>query len=234
MTSMQPFGQNEKASARRFRKGAVMNPPTDTDLQSALTAEFLALADLLDALPETEWDTPSLCAGWRVREVVAHMTMPVRYSVEQFQAELRDCEFDFTRLSNRVASRDGALPVSVLVGNLRDDVLHRWTPPGGGYPGALNHAVIHGLDISVPLGVPRRASDDTIAIVLNDLTRGGAHAHFGVDLDGINLRATDMDWSFGSGRPIKGRAEDLALVVCGRTLPGGRVDGELARPGTGN
>src|SRR5437588_4976175 len=178
-TSMQPLGQNEKASGRRLRKGAVMNPPTDTDLQSALTAEFLALADLLDALPETEWDTPSLCAGWRVREVVAHMTMPARYSVEQFQAELRDCEFDFTRLSNHVASRDGALPVSVLVGNLRDDVLHRWTPPGGGYRGALNHAVIHGLDISVPLGVPRRASDETIGLVLDDLARRRAHAHFG-------------------------------------------------------
>jgi uncharacterized protein (TIGR03083 family) len=234
MSSMQQFGQNEKASGRRLRKGAEMNTPTDADRQSAVTAEFVALADVLDALPDAGWDTPSLCAGWRVREVVAHMTMPARYSVEQFQAELRDCEFDFTRLSNRVASRDGALPVSVLVGNLRDDVLHHWTPPGGGYAGALNHVVIHGLDITVPLGVQRRSSGETIRVVLDDLTRGGAHAHFGVDLEGINLRATDMDWSFGSGRAITGPAQDLALVVCGRTLPAGRVDGELTRQATGN
>ena len=25
------------------------------------------------------WDAPSLCEGWRTREVVAHMTMPARY-----------------------------------------------------------------------------------------------------------------------------------------------------------
>jgi len=87
-----------------------MNPPTDIDKQSLVTIEFLALADLLDTLPDERWDTPSLCAGWRVREVVAHMTMPARYSSDQFMAELQDCDGDFTRLSNVVAGRDAALP----------------------------------------------------------------------------------------------------------------------------
>ena len=45
-----------------------------------------------------------------------------------------------------------------------------WTPPGGGYAGALNHVVIHGLDITVPLGVQRRSSGETIRVVLDDLT----------------------------------------------------------------
>jgi uncharacterized protein (TIGR03083 family) len=192
-----------------------------------VTTEFLALADLLDKLPDASWDTPSLCAGWRVREVVAHMTMPVRYSMEQFMAELRDCDGDFTRLSNLVASRDAALPAGALVGNLRDEMMHHWTPPGGGYAGALNHVVIHGLDITVPLGVKRPSPDETVRVVLDDLTRGGTHAHFGFELDGLSLRATDMDWSFGSGAPISGAAADLALLVCGRKLPAGRIDGEL-------
>jgi len=39
------------------------------------------LADLLESLPDG-WDTPSLCAGWRVRAVVAHMTVPIRYSTD--------------------------------------------------------------------------------------------------------------------------------------------------------
>ena len=211
-----------------------MNPPTGVDLRSAVTTEFLALADLLDTLPDSGWGTPSLCAGWRVREVVAHMTMPVRYSVAQFEAELRDCDGDFTRLSNLVAGRDAALPTSVLVGNLRDEVMHHWTPPGGGHTGALNHVVIHGLDITVPLGVRRRSPDDTLRAVLDDLTQGGTHAHFGFDLGGVSLRATDMDWSFGTGTPISGTSEDLALLVCGRKLPPGRIDGEPARRGRGN
>lgn len=201
-----------------------MNPQNDIDLQSAITAEFLALADLLDTQPESGWETPSLCAGWRVREVVAHMTMPVRYSPEEFMAQLQECGGDFTRLSNAVASRDAVLPTTVLVGNLRDDVLHHWTPPGGGQTGALNHVVIHGLDITVPLGVERRSSDETLRVVLDHLTRGGTHAHFGFDVTGLSLQATDMDWSFGSGTPVIGTGQDLALLICGRQLPAGRVE----------
>ena len=208
-----------------------MTPPTNLDLEAAVATEFVALADRLDPLPEPGWDTPSLCAGWRVREVVAHMTMPVRYSTEQFMAELRECDGDFTRLSDRVAARDAALPVSALVGNLRDEALHRWVPPGGGQAGALNHVVIHGLDITVPLGVDR-APDERLRAVLDDLTTGGTHAHFGVDAAGMALRATDMDWGFGSGTPVTGAAGDLTLLLCGRRLPAGRIAGDPAGRGT--
>ena len=207
-----------------------MAASTELDLQAAVITDYMSLADLLDGLPDSGWDTPSLCAGWRVREVVAHLTMPVRYSAEQFQAELHACEGDFTRLSNRVASRDAGLPTTTLVDNTRDDMLHRWTPPGGGQIGALTHVVIHSLDITVPLGVPRRSPDETLGAVLEDLTRGGTHAHFGFDLGGLSLRATDIDWSFGTGAPITGAAEDLALLVCGRNLPPGRIDGNGPRP----
>lgn len=202
-----------------------MSNPTDTERQAAVATEYLVLAELLDSLPESAWDTQSLCEAWRVREVVAHVTMPVRYSPEQFGAEFQAAGGDFTKLSNTLASRDAALPVEVLVGNLRDGTLHSWTPPGGGSTGALNHAVIHSLDITVPLGVDRRASDDTIRILLDDLTEGGGHAHFGFDLDGIQLQATDIKWNYGSGTPITGAAGDLAAFVCGRHLPAGQIDG---------
>jgi len=52
--------------------------------------------------------------------------------------------------------------------------------------------------------------------VLDDLTQGGTHAHFGVALAGLSLRATDMHWSYGSGTPITSAAADLALMLCGR------------------
>jgi uncharacterized protein (TIGR03083 family) len=198
----------------------------DADLQPAVAAEFVALADLLDSATDAQWDTPSLCAGWRVREVVAHMTMAARYPEDKFMAELRRCDFDFDRLSNQIASRDAELPTSELVASLRSDVMQQWTPPGGGWHGALNHVVIHGLDVTVPLGVPRRSSDDTIRIVLDDLTRGGVQEHFGTDIEGRSLQATDLDWSYGSGPPLRGAAEDLALVLCGRAVPAGRLDGE--------
>ena len=199
---------------------------SDAALQPVVAAEFVALADLLDSAADAQWDTPSLCAGWRVREVIAHMTMAARYPEDKFMAELRRCDFDFGRLSNEIASRDAGLPTGELVANLRSDVMQHWTPPGGGYHGALNHVVIHGLDVTVPLGVPRRSPDDTMRVVLDDLTVGGVHEHFGTGIDGRTLQSTDLDWSYGSGPPLRGKAEDLALVLCGRALPAGRIEGE--------
>jgi uncharacterized protein (TIGR03083 family) len=202
----------------------------DARLQPAVAAEFASLADLLAAASDAQWDTLSMCAGWRVREVVAHMTMAARYPEEDFMAELRRCEFDFTRLSNEVASRDASLPADELLASLRSGVMQRWTPPGGGYHGALNHVVIHGLDITVPLGAPRCSPGQTIRIVLDDLTTGRGHAHFGIMIDGRHLQASDLDWSHGSGQVLRGAAEDLALALCGRAVPPGRLEGQpLAR-----
>jgi len=198
----------------------------DTRLQPAVAAEFASLAGLLAAISDAQWDTPSLCEGWRVREVVAHMTMPARYSQEEFMAELQRCAFDFTRLSNEVASRDATRPAGELVASLRSDVMARWTPPGGGYHGALTHVVIHGLDVTVPLGASRCSPDKTIRIVLDNLTTGGGHAHFGTVIDGRRLQASDLDWSHGSGQILRGTAADLALALCGRAVPAARLEGE--------
>jgi uncharacterized protein (TIGR03083 family) len=206
-----------------------MTVTDDTYLQPAVAAEFLNLADLLAAASDAKWDTQSLCESWRVREVVAHLTMAARYSEAEFMAELRRCDFDFARLSNEVASRDAKLPENELVANLRSDVMQHWTPPGGGYHGALNHVVIHGLDVTVPLGVPRRSPDETIRVVLDDLTEGGGHAHFGAGIQGRHLQASDIDWSYGSGSALRGAAADLALAICGRAVPGGRLEGEPLR-----
>jgi uncharacterized protein (TIGR03083 family) len=192
---------------------------TDTDPQPIVATQYLALADLLDTLPPVRWESPSLCEGWRVREVVAHMTMPTRFDETAFMAELRDCDFDFTRLSNRLAGRDASLPEEMLVASLRSETLHRWVPPGGGFHGALSHVVIHGLDITVPLGEPRRSSDEAIRIVLDGLAHGG-HEHFGVDIGGRTLRATDFDWSFGAGPVHCAAAEHLILELAGRKIPG--------------
>jgi len=149
--------------------------------------------------------------------VVAHMTMAARYSEPEFMAELGRCDFDFGRLSNKIASQDAELPTAELVANLGSEVMRNWTPPGGGWHGALSHVVIHGLDVTVPLGVPRRSPGDTVRVILEDLTEGGGHNPFGIDVAGLSLQATDIDWSYGSGPPLRGPAEDLVLVLSGRS-----------------
>ena len=188
----------------------------DDTLQALVGAEYQALAHLLDTVDPADWETPSLCEGWRIREVVAHVTMPVRYSEAEFMAELRDCGFDFTRLSNRVAARDADLPTADLVAQLDSDVMQEWTPPGGGYAGALNHVVVHGLDVTVPLGRPRVTSDHALRAVLDGLTGGGVHEHFGTDVGGLRLVATDLGWSYGEGTAVRASGQDLVLMLTGR------------------
>ncbi len=200
----------------------------DADLSGAIAEEYRALADLLEASGPAVWDAPSLCEGWRIREVVAHMTMPARYSGPAFMAELEAAGGDFTRLSDTVAERDGALPPASLLGDLRSEVLHGWQPPGGGVEGALTHCVIHGLDITGSVPLERRVPDERIAAVLGIIAGPGTPNLFGVDLQGVQLQADDLDWSYGSGTPVSGSAQALALVVCGRLLPPGRLDGEAA------
>src|SRR5258708_40130859 len=82
----------------------------DTHLQPVVAAEFVSLADLLAVASDTQWDTQSLCERWRVREVIAHMTMAARYSEEEFMAELRRGDLCFTRLSNERPMRGASLP----------------------------------------------------------------------------------------------------------------------------
>ena len=158
---------------------------TDTDLAAAIAAEYVALADLLEAADPVMWDAPSLCEGWRTREVVAHMTMPARYSGPEFMAELEAARGDFTRLSDTIAARDGALPAATLLSGLRSDVLHGWQPPGGGMEGALTHCVIHALDIMEAVPIERRVPEPRIARVLEIVAGPGSPSLFGVDLSDV-------------------------------------------------
>ena len=198
------------------------------DLAVAIAGEYKALADLLESAGFDVWDAPSLCEGWRTREVVAHMTMPARYPGPAFMAELEAAGGDFTRLSNTVAARDGALPVAELVADLRSDELHGWQPPGGGMDGALTHCVIHELDIVEAVPLKRSVPAARIVRVLGLVAAADAPNMFGVDLDGVELRADDLVWSVGSGATVTGPAQALALVACGRLLPPGRLGGAAA------
>ena len=201
---------------------------TETELAAAVANEYVALADLLETSDPAVWEAPSLCEGWRTREVVAHMTMPARYSGPEFMAELEAAGGDFAALSDTIAARDGALPADALLSGLRSDVLHGWRPPGGGLEGALTHCVIHGLDIAEAVPLERRVPGPRIACVLAIVAGPGSPNLFGVDLTDVELRADDLDWSAGSGTLVSGPAQALALVACGRRLPPGRLGGDGA------
>ena len=185
-----------------------------TDIRDAIAAERSELAAVLAGLPDEAWDAPSLCAGWRVREVVAHMTAPYRHPDALFlRAEDVD---EINRAADELARQDaGKLTAAELTADLRDNARHPWQP--GSYTGALCHDVIHGLDITVALGLGRQVPLDRVRVVLDTIVpeRTG---FFGVDLTGQRLVATDVDWSHGDGEPVTRPAQELLLYVCGRTV----------------
>ncbi len=200
----------------------------DADFRDAIFAERSDLANVLAALPAADWDALSLCDGWRVRDVVAHMTMPFRYSVARFAAELARARGNFSKMSDRCARRDAAaMSAGELTAALASNAGHPWKPPGGGYAGALTHDVVHGLDITVALGTGRTVPEDRLRAVLDSLAVPKTQAYFGTDIAGIELRADDIDWCLGTGCLLTGQAQDLALVLCGRILPAGRLQGEF-------
>lgn len=195
-------------------------------IQDLIAAERRELAVVLGELGPAGWGSATLCAGWRVPEVVAHMTMPFRFSTGRFVREMVKSGGRFNRMADRVARQEAAeLSRETLVASLRDNADHPWRPPGGGAEGALSHDVIHGLDITTAIGLDRRVPRERLEVVLGGVKPKQAK-YFGTDLTGVCLRADDLDWSYGTGTPLTGLAQDLLLVLCNRRLPAGRLRGE--------
>ena len=191
------------------------------EVRAWVARTYGGLADVLESGPADVWDAPSLCAGWQVRHVVAHVSMPVRLTPEQFGAEMAAAGGDFSVLSDRVAARDAALPVAEHLAALRSPALHAWQPPGGGAAGAVSHAVIHSLDVTVALRRPAVAPAEAVVAVLDQLTAARG-AFFGLDLTGTRLEAADVGWSWGDGEVVRADSGPLLALVSGRRLPDGR------------
>lgn len=193
-----------------------------TDLQAWVAPTYVGLADLLATAPVHTWDAPSLCESWQVRHVIAHVSMPARFTPEQFGTEMAAYGGDFNLLSNTVASRDASAPVTEHLTHLRSPRLHNWQPPGGGAAGALSHTVIHSLDITVALDQPTVAPTGAVQAVLDHLTAANG-AWFGLDLTETRLEATDTDWKWGTGEVTRADTGHLVALLSGRALPDGRV-----------
>ncbi|MEI6620387.1 MAG: maleylpyruvate isomerase family mycothiol-dependent enzyme [Actinomycetes bacterium] len=190
------------------------------DLFAEIADERRGVADLVAELTEEQLQTQSLCSGWDVRSVAAHLLMPLVTPTPKFVIAMARAGMNFNKANMQLTASVAARPTEQLVAGLRDHAGSRFTPPGLGPEAPLTDVLVHGQDIRRPLGIERTFPPDRIRVVLDFLVTPAATRGLvpkGV-VDGVALSATDLDWSAGSGAQVSGPAEAIMLSLTGRTV----------------
>jgi uncharacterized protein (TIGR03083 family) len=193
--------------------------PSKDQIFAMIAEQRRAVADLMDGLSAEQWATPSLCAGWTVREVAAHLVMPFELSTPQFIGRLLRHRFDFNAMTNNFATKDQR-PGADLAKVLRANAEHRFVPPNFPPQAPLTDIVTHSLDMFRPLGIERDVPSATLRTILDFLMTPKAAKAFtpkGV-AEGRSFVASDIEWSAGSGTEVLAPAQDLILTLTGRTF----------------
>ncbi|OYO08421.1 hypothetical protein BI335_19100 [Enemella evansiae] len=193
----------------------------DDALFELATRNRLLAADLFDGLSADQWATPSLCAGWTVREVAAHLVPPVDgMSVWSLLGTVVRYRGDLNRMVDETTREEARRPTSELVQNLRDRAGVRLKPPVTGAAGPATDTVIHLRDAARPLGLAATPPDADWQATLDFLVSRPARRGFLPKdrLVGLRLVTDDGAWSSGMGTPISGSPEALAMAISGRTV----------------
>ncbi|WP_329357147.1 maleylpyruvate isomerase family mycothiol-dependent enzyme [Streptomyces anulatus] len=188
-------------------------------------AERAALADDLARLDTGQWDAPSLCEGWTVRDVTAHLVDTARTTRIGFVAGLVRARFDFDRQNARGVERErGASPQETLERLRR--VASRTTTPPAPLDTRLVEEVVHGEDIRRAVGLVRSYPQEAVVRALRLQARtpesfGGAKEL----VARVRLTAADADLSIGEGPDVTGPVLSLLLAVSGRRAALDELDG---------
>jgi len=186
----------------------------------------LSLADLLEDLTEEQWNAPSLCQGWRIRDVAAHVAMtPQPPKLRTVAGELMRVRGSLTKATRDLAVRYAERPGVDLAGEIREHAASRRLPQVTNYRNIVLDILVHGQDIAIPLGISREMPKDAaIAGVQRAWTMawlfGGSRS-----LKQFHYTATDVDWSAGDGPEVTGPIDALLLLLTGRPAALPRLSG---------
>ncbi|WP_122818211.1 maleylpyruvate isomerase family mycothiol-dependent enzyme [Nocardioides pantholopis] len=180
----------------------------------------LLIADFLDSLSPEEWRAPSLCAGWSVGTLAAHLLQPMTVSFARFFLTAMRHRGDTDRTVDDVARRLARRPREETLALLRRHAADRVSPPRVGPMGPFAETCVHLRDIARPLGAAVDVPREHWTLLLDHLASPGAAAALvpAGRLTGLRLEAADADWAAGSGSPVRGPVEALAMAVTGRAV----------------
>jgi uncharacterized protein (TIGR03083 family) len=178
-----------------------------TRLLKLLREERQALVDFGRQLRPEEWNQPSLCAGWRVRDVFAHVVGVQKDALSYFTTP------GLNKANQKMVDRRKDLPTEQLTAELetlvdKPNFVVRFMP--GLF---LDDTWVHQQDIRWGLGEhrQRQQNPETMQAILNILS-GVAKRKYPT----LKFSATDLDWSIGEGKEVRGTAEAIAMFLAHR------------------
>lgn len=203
------------------------------DLAGPLRSERHSLIGFLETLTPDEWTVPSLCSGWTVQDVAAHLAWsPTLRPLETVLGVARG-GFRLNRVNEENARRWATRGPSAILVQLRTNAERGLRPPGTTELMALSDAVTHAVDIRRPLGRSGPMNPEAFPAVADGfaglrwpltISVGGGARRV---TRGLRLVADDLDWSHGDGPEVRGSAEALLLVLARRPVG----PDELSGPG---
>ena len=177
-----------------------------------------SLADLLEDLTDEQWETPSLCAGWRVRDVAAHVAFaPQPPSIAEMLVAGARAKGRFHTLNHDVAVRLANRPNADLVAELRAHAASRRLPVVTNYRNILFDVMVHAQDIALPLGLEHPMPVEAARAGAQRVWTMGWPFWARRRLRSLRLVATDIDWTAGEGSRVEGPVAALLLLLTGRT-----------------
>jgi uncharacterized protein (TIGR03083 family) len=185
------------------------------EIWSHIHAERADMVATLTALPDEAWASPTLCAGWSVREAVGHILAAAEQTPARFYQELVSARFRFDVFTDRAARRLGALAPAVLIERLQARTTTTNHPPAP-VLAMLGEIVVHGEDIRRPLGIGHQTPPEALVAVADSYTKTNLLIGAKRRIAGLRLRADDVDWTHGDGPEVTGPLASLVLAMAGR------------------
>ena len=198
------------------------------DLRALLRQERKALAADLEAIDEAAWETPSLCPGWTVRDVLAHMTALARMTPPMYFKKLVASGFNLGRLQARDIALERECDPAETLSRFRAVTAStrglRAVPPTL----ALGETLLHAEDIRRPLGIGHEYPLAALVTVADAYKGSNVVVGTKRRITGLTLRATDTDWSTGTGPVVSGSMLALVMAMGGRLASLAALEGEGA------
>lgn len=174
------------------------------------------LADLLESLSTEQWESPSLCEEWRVRDVGAHLSLAATAGAGEVLRGAVTARGNPDRMIRDVTIARAQRPTDEIVGDLRSIIGSRRQAPGTFWRDPLLDILVHAHDIAHPLGIQVETPPDAAREAAEWAWRRRFPFFPARRFRGVRLVAEDVDWTRGSGTTISGPIVSLLLLSTGR------------------